>query len=80
MVGPPLKIERDVPLDYRLNIDGWEYAVEKMPDSKCRKNCYGRGWVGKQSITEQPILCSCIGHWNLLHEPGGGGAGDGPPE
>lgn len=76
-----LEIKQDIPLDYRLRIEGWKYAIERMPESNCKaKNCHGRGWIGRQSHTQQPLLCKCVGHWELLHEPGGGGIKDGPPK
>lgn len=68
------------PLDYRLNINGWDYAIEQMPEPKCKHtNCCGRGYAGVNIITGQPIPCKCVGRWELLHEPDGGGAEDGPP-
>lgn len=29
------------------------------PNPKCKK-CYGRGWVGKDSKTDTPLICNCI--------------------
>ncbi len=76
----PAVPKRETP-DYRLTVEGWEHAVTQMPDIKCkRQSCYGRGWIGKQKKTDQPILCSCVGYWELLHEPKGGGIEDRPPE
>ena len=76
----PTKPKPETP-DYRLNIKGWEYAVTKMPDVNCKRgSCYGRGWTGKQKMTGQPLICACVGYWELLHEPKGGGTEDGPPE
>ncbi len=59
--------------EYRLDIDGWEYAVTRMPDIKCKyQSCYGRGWTGRQKHTGQPVMCSCVGSWELLNKPKGG--------
>ena len=86
MNAPPAQIKSKTP-DCRLKIadmeyDGdWEYAVTNMPKANCKRNsCYGRGYTGFNKITKQPIMCSCIGYWELLHEPLGGGTHDGPPE
>ena len=76
----PAQVKRETP-DYRLTIEGWEYAVTKMPDMNCKhRNCYGRGWTGADSKTRQPMLCKCVGYWELLHEPKGGETEDGPPD
>ena len=76
----PAKQVLDTP-DYRLTIEDWEYAVTKMPDVNCKRgSCYGRGWTGKQKMTGQPLMCACVGYWELLHEPEGGGTEDGPQD
>jgi len=31
----------------------------RNPNSGC-KHCYGRGWIGKDSVTKAPIPCTCI--------------------
>lgn len=75
----PARMEEE-PLDYRLEKNGWVYAVKQMPDPKCKRtNCYGRGFTGTNVVNDQPIPCKCVGRWRLLHEPMGGGEEDGPP-
>lgn len=33
--------------------------ILKDPKSNC-KHCHGRGWIGRNTITKEPIPCSCI--------------------
>lgn len=33
--------------------------VLKEPNQSCKK-CFGRGWIGKDSNTGNPIPCKCI--------------------
>ena len=68
---PPARVKQETP-DYRLDIDGWEFAVTRMPIINCKKGCYGRGWTGRHEQTGRPIVCKCVGYWELFHEPKGG--------
>lgn len=33
----------------------------KEPDPSCKK-CYGRGWISVNSVTGDPVPCTCIFH------------------
>jgi hypothetical protein len=44
----------------------------KDPKKDCRK-CYGRGFIGKDAKTGQPIACTCVFDKKDLKESGDGG-------
>ncbi len=72
---------KQVGLNYRMTAHRWTYKTEKEPDPNCKKaGCCGRGWVGIHTTTRQPMPCDCVGRFDLIHEPGGGGSEDGPPK
>jgi len=80
-VPSPIIDQANLHLDYRLNIKGWGFKVHRMPNPNCKNSgCYGRGWIGRDSITSQPMLCKCVGRWELIHEPEDGGTEDEPSE
>jgi hypothetical protein len=69
-IPPPKSGIKGVTPDYRLTIEGWEYAVARMPKKKCKHTgCHGRGYAGIHGTTKQPILCQCVGYWELLNVP-----------
>lgn len=52
----------------KKDVDPWELiktvakssnVTLREPRKGCHK-CYGRGWVGKDSKTQQPIPCNCV--------------------
>jgi len=76
-VIPPYIGQKD--LTYRLRVRGFTYKTAKPVDKNCKRTgCHGRGWVGLRGEIKQPMPCTCVGRFDLIHEPGGGGTEDGP--
>jgi len=80
-IQPPKFKKRLTVVDRTSSNGPWIYAVEHDPNPNCKHlGCNGRGYTGRHLIVRYPIMCRCVGGYNLLHEPGGGGSEDGPPK
>lgn len=36
------------------------FGIEKLPNPKCKK-CFGRGYIGRDILTDHVIPCKCVG-------------------